>query len=203
MNNSSPDNSIRILGATLIHWILLTLTLSLWVYVLKTTSWNPNAVVLALGVIGGGGWLIKFRYQVEQNRSLDRLPNQIVNGIITVLEEIRHPVEGRESQDNSPHVSAYLDVDNDGKKELLVESGTGPHGAKLDIFRLAEGQVILIGSLANETGAGFSCRDFDEDGRIEIRTQDTDATATEPHATAEIDYRWNGISFGEARRRRI
>jgi len=102
------------------------------------------------------------------------------------------------------HVSVdCLDVNADGQKELIVQHPTGAHGSALSIFGWRVGKFQKLADLGVGTPVGFEFGDFDGDGRIEIRSQETDWSANLPYVTAPrltLLFRWNGAEFVEISR---
>lgn len=100
----------------------------------------------------------------------------------------------------------YADVDCDGEEELLIQYPVGVHGSALKIFGWRDGELYELARLSVGTPAGFQFGDFDGDGMIEIKTQETDWTAGLPYVTAPqivLLMRWNGTEFKEVSRERL
>ena len=98
-----------------------------------------------------------------------------------------------------------VDVDHDGKQELLVEFPTGAHASAAKIFKWRDGEWSSYADLGSDTPSGFEVGDFDADGLVEFRALQTDWEAGEPYVSAPRDrvwYRWEDGSFREVRRDR-
>ena len=94
----------------------------------------------------------------------------------------------------------YADVNGDGKKELLLQHPTGAHGSTLKILEWKTGKLEELADLSVGTPAGFDFGDFDGDGKIEIRTEETDWSSGLPYVSAPrliLFFRWNGVRFIE------
>jgi hypothetical protein len=135
------------------------------------------------------------------NSTLSGLPNKIVaqlGGIIQTLpvhsrKETTGPVNGVEMT----HIR-YADVNNDSRNELLVEYPAGAHGIVLNVYGWKDHEFTLIGGLSSGTPEGFEVGDFDDDGRIEITSKETDWDTDLPYVSAPrmtVMYRWNGRDF--------
>jgi hypothetical protein len=100
----------------------------------------------------------------------------------------------------------YEDVNADGQRELLVQYPAGAHGSTLKIFEWRSNGFKEVARLGAGTPVGFEYGDFDRDGKIEIRTEDTDWTAGLPYVSSprvELLIRWNGADFVEVSRKRL
>jgi hypothetical protein len=94
----------------------------------------------------------------------------------------------------------YLDVNEDGQEELLVQFPTGAHGSALKIFTWQNNKFEEFASLSVGTPVGFEYGDFDGDGNVEIRTEETDWNAGLPYVSAPrfvLLFRWNGTKFAQ------
>ena len=92
----------------------------------------------------------------------------------------------------------YADVNNDSRNELLVEYPAGAHGIVLNVYGWKDHEFTLIGGLSSGTPEGFEVGDFDDDGRIEITSKETDWDTDLPYVSAPrmtVMYRWNGRDF--------
>ena len=97
----------------------------------------------------------------------------------------------------------YVDVNEDGQRELLVQYPTGAHGSALRILAWRNGKFDELAGLGVGTPVGFEFGDFDGDGKVEIRTQETDWSAGLPYVSAPrsvLLFRWNGTKFVEVSR---
>lgn len=99
----------------------------------------------------------------------------------------------------------YADVNGDGRNELLVQYPAGAHGCALRVFGLSPSGIEELAYVGTGTPAGFEFGDFDGDGKVEIKTQETDWGAGLPYATAPrftLLLRWDGSRFAEVSRQR-
>lgn len=100
----------------------------------------------------------------------------------------------------------YVDVDNDGRPEVLIQCPLGAHGSQVAVFVCRGGRLEQLARVSTGTPAGFEFGDFDGDGRIEVRGQETDWSSGLPYATAprhELLWRWSGSSFAEVSRKNL
>ncbi len=98
----------------------------------------------------------------------------------------------------------YVDVNEDGQRELLVQYPTGAHGSVLRILSWQKGKFAELAGLGVGTPVGFEFGDFDGDGKVEIRTEETDWSAGLPYVSAPrsvLLFRWNGTKFVEVSRK--
>jgi hypothetical protein len=104
------------------------------------------------------------------------------------------------------HVIDLLDINGDGHKEVLVQYPTGLHGSELKVFAWQDGEFKPLACLRVATPAGFEFDDFDGDGRVEIKAEETDWSVGLPYVRAprlHLLFRWNGSDFVEISRFRV
>jgi hypothetical protein len=157
-------------------------------------------VVITLGL---AWWQIRKAVRARQALSLavEELPSKVVDAIrlivqfnqegLTMDPALREPWRG---------AIDYVDVNEDGQRELLVQYPTGAHGSALKILVWQDGKFQELASLGVGTPVGFEFGDFDGDGKVEIRTQETDWTVGLPYVSAPrsvLLFRWNGTKFVE------
>ena len=100
----------------------------------------------------------------------------------------------------------YVDVNEDGQEELLVQYPAGAHGCALKILAWRGSQFEELANVGTGTPFGFEFGDFDGDGKIEIKTQETDWSSGLPYASAPrvvLLLRWNGAGFVEVTRNEL
>jgi hypothetical protein len=140
------------------------------------------------------------------NLRLEEIPAKSVFALRLVIPpnqggSVTSPESGGEQLANV----AFLDVNGDGHEELLVQYPTGSHGSELKIFGWQDGEFKQLARLGVGTPTGFDFGDFDGDGRIEIRTEETDWTPNQPYVSAPrllLLFRWHGTDFVEISRQR-
>jgi hypothetical protein len=97
----------------------------------------------------------------------------------------------------------YVDVNHDGQQEILVQYPVGAHGSALKVFGWRDSEFAELSRISVDTPGGFEIADFDGDGRIEIRTQETDWDKGVPYVVAPrilVTMRWDGTRFSEISR---
>jgi hypothetical protein len=97
----------------------------------------------------------------------------------------------------------YADVNDDGQEEMLIQYPVGAHGSVLKVFGWRGSEFGELASLSAGTPVGFDISDFDGDGKIEIRTEETDWTTGLPYVNAPrivLLMRWDGTRFTEVSR---
>ena len=77
-----------------------------------------------------------------------------------------------------------LDVDEDGRQEVLVQYLVGAHGCELKILGRRSGRFEEIARLNSGTPAEFELGDFDGEGRLEIKTEETNWSTSLPFVSA-------------------
>jgi|GEM_PF-5795516 len=152
-------------------------------------------------------WRRASRATSALNAALDNLP-QTVADAIRVITQCNPPGTKVDPALNAGWTGAveYLDINSDGRKELLVQYPVGAHGSELKILSWRGGKFEEVARLGVGTPVGFEFGDFDRDGRIEIKTQDTDWEANLPYAVAPrllLLFRLEGTNFKEVSRNKL
>ncbi len=89
---------------------------------------------------------------------------------------------------------------------MLIQYPIGAHGSALKIFGWRGSEYEELAHLTVGTPVGFDIGDFDGDGKIEIRTQETDWTTGLPYVSAPrivLLMRWDGTRFAEVSREKL
>jgi hypothetical protein len=133
------------------------------------------------------------------------IPDQIAAGVKKVAELTRSDSPNLDKTDFgvSPINVNYLDLDGDGKKELLIQYPLGAHGSALRVLGWREGRFDELASISVGTPVGFDFGDFDGDGKIEVKTEETDWHAGLPYVSAPrvlLLLRWEDGKFSEVSR---
>lgn len=141
----------------------------------------------------------------ELNATDAAVPAKVASALRDVLECTGRDTELQRTEETNAYSRAieYLDVNADGKNELLVQGSSGVHGTLLIIFTWCDGSFRELARLRSGTPTGFDFGDFDGDGRIEIRTEETDWQADVPYVSAPrliTLIRWDGKEFKEVSR---
>jgi len=177
----------------------------------KGRKGDPLSIVGIAIAIGIAVWQNRktARAETALNTALSSIPDKIVGSVKTILVADYSPK--KKPPDSSAEVKPslseglpvgveYVDIDGDGRKEMLVQYPAGAHGSQLKIFAWRQSEFSEIGHLGVGTPVGFDIGDFDGDGKLEIRTEETDWSAGLPYVTAPritLLYRWNGSAFEE------
>ena len=86
---------------------------------------------------------------------------------------------------NEPYVLSKFDIDNDGEDEIFIQSGAGPYSCKLEIYNYIkdpdEPTLQLMDTVVVSTTAGYIFTDIDNDGMLEIITNDNSIKADKPY----------------------
>lgn len=132
----------------------------------------------------------------EMNRSL---PSRIAATLIKIVETSQKQTNPEARiPPGWPSRVEYADVNDDTIKELLVQYPTGAHGSAIKIFEWRESEFKEVADLRVGTPVGFEIGDFDGDGKIELRTEETDWSAGLSYDRAPrlvLLFRWDGSSF--------
>jgi hypothetical protein len=98
----------------------------------------------------------------------------------------------------------YEDLNGDGQRELLYQHPVGAHGCTLKIFGWKGGEFQELAQIGTGTPVGFEYGDFDGDGNVEIRSEETNWDAGLPYVASPrvvLLFRWNGSVFAEVSRK--
>jgi hypothetical protein len=102
----------------------------------------------------------------------------------------------------------YVDINNDGEAELVVQHPYGAHSVELQVFGWSDAdphaEFHQLASLVSEYASGFTVGDLDDDGRIEIASLDLEGRRSHAEGpTVQVIRRWDGSAFAEVARRRL
>jgi len=133
------------------------------------------------------------------------IPDQIAAAVKKVAQLTRPDSPNLDKTDFgvSPINVNYLDPDGDGTKELLIQYPFGAHGSALLVLGWREGRFDELASISVGTPVGFDFGDFDGDGKIEVKTEETDWHAGMPYVSAPrivLLLRWEGGKLSEVSR---
>jgi hypothetical protein len=163
-------------------------------------------VLISLGI---AWWQIRSVAGARQafDRAAKELPTKIV-GAVRVVVQFSQEGSAVHPTLQEPWCGAidYVDVNDDGGRELLLQYPTGAHGSALKVFVWRDAKFQELSALTAGTPAGFEFGDFDGDGKIEIRTRETDWSVGLPYASAHrlfLLFRWDGSTFTEVSRKRM
>ena len=163
-------------------------------------------VVISLGI---AWWQTRSVARARQALDLaeQELPSKVLDALRLLIQLSQEVSTGHPSSlEPWCGVIDYLDVNEDGERELLVQYPIGAHGSALKILVWRDARFNEISTLTVGTPTGFEIGDFDGDGKTEIRTQETDWSVGLPYASAPrlfLFFRWNGSTFMEVHRERL
>lgn len=175
---------------------------------LNMTFTNILVVGVAAVILGIAWW--QRRRALRANRALSLALEELPAKVVDVLQKFvgckqTGSAVGAELDEVLPWAVEYADVNEDGMKELLLQHPTGAHGSALRVYVWQDREFRELACLRVGTSAGFGFGDFDGDGRIEIRTEETDWSANLPYVSAPrfiLLFRWNGTGFVEVSRQK-
>ena len=165
---------------------------------------DPLSAIGILLSLGIAAW--QHRKGRRSEDRLERLIGSIPHQLASNLPRLNPSAEPTEPPAHAPVDSASpflvreADLDGDGRNELLIQYIAGAHGSALQLYGMQDFEFKLLGELGTDTPAGFEIADLDSDGRLELRTYETDYSTGLGYAFAprlEVRYRWTGSSFDE------
>jgi len=145
------------------------------------------------------GWIIgvaSICYAYFSGKKSDKKFTDVLNKLasqpIEILAILSSPNENKvvelyDFQDtvNEPYVLSKFDIDNDGEDEIFIQSGAGPYSCKLEIYNyikdLDKPTLQLMDTVVVSTTAGYIFNDIDNDGMLEIITNDNSIKADKPY----------------------
>lgn len=141
----------------------------------------------------------------ELNNLLESLPSQVFNNVSRLIESNRdvNPELYEMMDSDDPLESRYIDLDKDGKKELVIQYPIGAHGTALQVFGFRDYEFRLINETSTDTPAGFKFEDVNNDGKFEIITHEVSLKADLPYVMGfrdEVWYRFENDEFVELKR---
>jgi hypothetical protein len=104
-----------------------------------------------------------------------------------------------------PSFMQMVDLNNDGKSELIVQFLAGAHGNAMQVFGWRDHEFVEIASFGAGTPVPFEFGDFDNDGRIEVEVTETDWSVGLPYSVAprvKVIYRLEKGKFVEVNRKK-
>ena len=118
--------------------------------------------------------------------------NKLASQPIEILAILSSPNENKvielydfQNRVNEPYVLSKFDIDNDGEDEIFIQSGAGPYSCKLEIYNYIkdpdEPTLQLMDTVVVSTTAGYIFTDIDNDGMLEIITNDNSIKADKPY----------------------
>jgi hypothetical protein len=168
------------------------------------TAFLVAAVVLCLA-LAALQWRKACRARSSLNTILDDLPEIISQAVRATSGSPREAATDSTVATGWAGTVNYMDLDGDGRGELLVQGPTGAHGSELRILDWKDRRFRQVANLTVGTPAGFEFGDFDGDGKIEIKTQEVDWSTGVSYVTAprlDLWFRWDGTGFIEVSRKK-
>ncbi|MRN38494.1 VCBS repeat-containing protein [Neisseria brasiliensis] len=145
------------------------------------------------------GWIIgvvSFIYAVYTNIANGKMQKELLNkqqaqpfeliGMLGVSaqDKVITPYDFQEKV-SSPYHITKLDIDHDGKEELLIQSTDGSYSCKLEIYQFSRNNnmssLVLLDSVTVNTMSGYIFNDIDNDSFLEIITIDNSKKANKPY----------------------
>lgn len=145
------------------------------------------------------GWIIgvlSIGYAYFSGKKSDEKFSSVLNKLasqpIEILAILSSPNENKvvelydfQNRVNEPYVLSKFDIDNDGEDEIFIQSGAGPYSCKLEIYNYIkdpdEPTLQLMDTVVVSTTAGYIFTDIDNDGILEIITNDNSIKADKPY----------------------
>jgi hypothetical protein len=160
--------------------------------------------VLTVTTLGIVWWQYRKAHlaQISLNIILEEYPTKVTAALRALIESLQS--EGSAGGVAPLSRVDYEDVNADGQRELLYQHPVGAHGCALKIFGWEGRGFRELAQLGMGTPVGFEFGDFDGDGRVEIRTEETNWNAGLPYVSSPrvvLLFRWNGSGFAEVSRK--
>lgn len=131
---------------------------------------------------------------------LHSLPLQLTENVARILNVKDNPKQT--STDNIVQ-TRFLDLNSDGKDELLVQFPFSAHASFLQVYGFKGWEFQLIAEISTDTPLGFEYEDVDSDGKLEIKTIETNRSSGLPFVMGLRDVVWyklDGENFVEIKR---
>ncbi|WP_288385452.1 VCBS repeat-containing protein [uncultured Acinetobacter sp.] len=153
-----------------------------WTIFFTITGWIIGIVSILYAYFSGKKSDEKF------SNVLDKLASQPIE----LLAILSSPNENKvvelydfQNRVNEPYVLSKFDIDNDGEDEIFIQSGTGPYSCRLEIYNYIKDPdqqtLQLMDTVVVSTMAGYIFNDIDNDGILEIITNDNSIRADKPY----------------------
>ena len=163
-------------------------------------------VLLIIGALIGGfiSWAITHKYSEKSSKEIDGLQNLLQKMPEAITENITRYLQADEisnteeiiSNNNMSHAS-YVDINNDGIDELIIQFPAGPHGYALQAFSINNNDVKLIAEHGTDTPIEFEFEDINNDGKLELRSIETNQSSGHSYAMGIRDVVWYKFDNGE------
>ena len=124
------------------------------------------------------------------NETLNKLPGQLVNDIARLIN--RNPQANSvvtESPNNQSSLAAqYVDLNGDGKEEMIVSYLSGPHSFAIQVYGpRGHWDFGLLGEIKGSTPHEYDLEDVDGDGLPEITCIEVSRDAGLPYIMGFFD----------------
>ncbi len=131
-------------------------------------------------------------FRKKSDEKFSNVLNKLAAQPIELLSILSSPNENKvvelydfQNRVNEPYVLSKFDIDNDGEDEIFIQSGAGPYSCKLEIYNYIqdpdEPTLQLMDTIVVSTTAGYIFNDIDNDGILEIITNDNSIKANKPY----------------------
>lgn len=149
---------------------------------LTITGWIIGVVSIIYAYLSGK----------KSDEKFSSVLNKLASQPIEILAILSSPNENKvielydfQNRVNEPYVLSKFDIDNDGEDEIFIQSGAGPYSCKLEIYNYIkdpdEPTLQLMDTVVVSTTTGYIFTDIDNDGMLEIITNDNSIKADKPY----------------------
>jgi hypothetical protein len=136
------------------------------------------------------------RAEARLERFLEDLPSQLVANVVRFLEQKEQTATEITTADHQV-TSRYVDINGDGREELLVVFPIGPHGSVLQVYGMDGSEFKLIAETSTEVPSGFDLEDVDRDGTPELRVAEVNYSSGMPYVMGLRDVVWYRLESGK------
>ena len=130
---------------------------------------------------------------------LKNLPEVIVSNIFEMLNSSNDHTTDRDRLVSPDHRTStmYVDLDNDGNDELIVEFPVGAHGSAVQIYKLTYGGPELVAEWSTDVPYGFELDRSDPTYSPLLQTGETNRSSGLPYVIGLRDTVWLRLKDGK------
>ncbi|MEO1208217.1 MAG: VCBS repeat-containing protein [Cyanobacteria bacterium J06638_20] len=179
---------------------------------------DPISILGILISLGIAAWQTKKANDTESKlfKILKSLPSQLTENISSTFQTANLTSDDLSFQESEELTDSaiiesreplsqaiYRDLDGDGREELIVQFPFGLHGVAMQVYGLSNFEFRLIAQLTTDAPVFFEFEDVNNDGRIEIKSIETNVSSGLPYVMGlrdEVWYQLESSNFVEVKR---